>query len=220
MPNDSDDDLPDLVDLPSLPLSTSTSIQPDCSPDPCNSIGPTPGKYDFENEPMPPWDSFSVAPSRMANPQDNLQLTFTRHWLPHEVRGVGYPPRSIGMEVEMDDFRIEIELPKTFRDARSINPAAYRNFWHSLRQSPAFELLSSRQKDVIRATLAIATFFCEDSPLTRHHWPPYRTFLLNISQLAGRDGIPGEQLFHSLGRWAQRHVPEALNTVRWEEENN
>ena len=188
-----------------------------------------------------------------------MKFIFALHWLSRKERGLGYPPCSIGMKVQMGTVWLEvslhpvhpinsivslidykIELPKTFKHACSIDPATYRDFWRALRTCAPFERLSSKQKDVIRGTLATACFFCDDTITTCRHWPPFCDYLLKISQLAGEHGVPREDLFWSLATWARLHFPvsfnfcteslcanlsffnlqEALNTVQWEADNN
>ena len=105
----------------------------------------------------------------------------------------------------------KIERPKMFKHACSIDPATYRDFWRALRACAPFEWLSPQQKDVIRGTLATARFFCDDMITTCRHWPPFREYLLKISQVAGEHGLPGEDLFQSLATWAGLHFPVSLN---------
>lgn len=98
--SDSDSDLPDLVDLPIDPPSPST-LNPDPVP-----LGQQP--YDFENEPVEVWDTFSVRPTPRSQPPSPVKFVFSRHWLSREERGLGYPPRSIGMKVQMGTVHLEV----------------------------------------------------------------------------------------------------------------
>ncbi|KAI1789297.1 hypothetical protein LXA43DRAFT_1096457 [Ganoderma leucocontextum] len=214
-----DEDIPELIDI---------AIEPDISPGPLSeSIESAPEKlaaptYDFDNEPDEPWDAFCPAPSQRVDPKAEVRLIFTRHWLldDTEERGIiGRPPRWLGMEIQADGFSRSINIPKSFKEAHSTSPAAYREYWLSLKRSSAFSLLTANQKDVIRGTLATMRFFCDDSPQTRCQWPHFRKFLFRVSEMAGEDGIPGEQLFGALRDWARHHFKEALNTRRWEEDS-
>ncbi|KAI1786478.1 hypothetical protein LXA43DRAFT_1065050 [Ganoderma leucocontextum] len=144
-----DEDIPELIDI---------AIEPDISPGPLSeSIESAPEKlaaptYDFDNEPDKPWDAFCPAPSQRVDPKVEVRLIFTHHWLldDMEERGtIGRPPRWLGMEIQADGFSRSINIPKSFKEAHSTSPAAYREYWLSLKRSSAFSLLTANQKDVI-----------------------------------------------------------------------
>ncbi|PIL26247.1 hypothetical protein GSI_12003 [Ganoderma sinense ZZ0214-1] len=171
MSEESDSDLPGLIEDP-LPFPASPPSPALNSSEPTTGSLPLQPPYDFENEPEEVWDTYSLPPrSRRRHPQGPVELNFTRRWLNREDRGFGNPPRSVGMQVKMGTIRIEIELPKTFKHAQSVDPAAYRDFWRALRACTPSEQLSSRQKEVICGTLAAARFFCDDTITTRRIGP-------------------------------------------------
>ncbi|PIL29408.1 hypothetical protein GSI_09460 [Ganoderma sinense ZZ0214-1] len=101
------EDVSDLIEIPILPPFPRTPAYPESS----SLLESQP--YDFNNEPAELRDSdmYSIRPLTPDSGEEKEhgpEVNFLCHWLNHEEWGIGFPPRSLGMEVREGDVCLEI----------------------------------------------------------------------------------------------------------------